>query len=185
MDFSGKTLRKLVIPLVIEQTLAIAMGMADTVMVSSCGEAVVSGISLIDQISVLLVGLFSALAAGGSIVCAQFLGHGDRKLVSRSSAQLFLAVGFISTVLMIFALVFNNGIINVLYRKLEPDVFANASVYFYILAISFPFLGIYNAGAALFRAIGNSRISMNVSLVANIINIIGNAILIYIFNMNS
>ncbi len=185
MDFSGKSLRKLVIPLVIEQTLAIAMGMADTVMVSSCGEAVVSGISLIDQISVLLVGLFSALAAGGSIVCAQFLGHGDRKLVSRSSAQLFLAVGFISTVLMIFALVFNNGILNVLYRKLEPDVFANASVYFYILAISFPFLGIYNAGAALFRAIGNSRISMNVSLVANIINIIGNAILIYIFNMGA
>ena len=185
MDFSGKSLQKLVIPLVIEQTLAIAMGMADTVMVSSCGEAVVSGISLVDQISVLLVGLFSALAAGGSIVCAQFLGHGDKELVSRSSAQLFLAVGFISSVLMTIALIFNNGILNVLYRKIEPDVFSNASIYFYFLALSFPFLGIYNAGAALFRAIGNSRISMNVSLVANIINIIGNAILIYIFKMGA
>ena len=185
MDFSGKSLQKLVIPLVIEQTLAIAMGMADTVMVSSCGEAVVSGISLVDQISVLLVGLFSALAAGGSIVCAQFLGHGDKELVSKSSAQLFLAVGFISSMLMTIALLFNNGILHGLYRKLEPDVFSNASIYFYILAVSFPFLGIYNAGAALFRAIGNSKISMNVSLVANILNIIGNAILIYIFKMGA
>ncbi len=185
MDFSGKSLQKLVIPLVIEQTLAIAMGMADTVMVSSCGEAVVSGISLVDQISVLLVGLFSALAAGGSIVCAQFLGHGDKELVSKSSAQLFLAVGFISSMLMTIALLFNNGILHGLYRKLEPDVFSNASIYFYILAVSFPFLGIYNAGAALFRAIGNSKISMNVSLIANILNIIGNAILIYIFKMGA
>ena len=185
MDFSGKSLQKLVIPLVIEQTLAIAMGMADTVMVSSCGEAVVSGISLVDQISVLLVGLFSALAAVGSIVCAQFLGHGDKELVSKSSAQLFLAVGFISSMLMTIALLFNNGILHGLYRKLEPDVFSNASIYFYILAVSFPFLGIYNAGAALFRAIGNSKISMNVSLIANILNIIGNAILIYIFKMGA
>ena len=185
MDFSGKSLQKLVIPLVIEQTLAIAMGMADTIMVSSCGEAAVSGISLVDQISVLLVGLFSAMAAGGSIVCAQFLGHGDKQLVSKSSAQLFLAVGAISCVLMTIALVFNNGILNVLYRKIEPDVFSNASVYFYLIALSFPFLGIYNAGAALFRAIGNSRISMNVSFVANILNIIGNAILIYIFKMGA
>ena len=185
MDFSGKSLQKLVIPLVIEQTLAIAMGMADTVMVSSCGEAAVSGISLVDQISVLLVGLFSAMAAGGSIVCAQYLGHGDKQLVSKSSAQLFLAVGAISCVLMTVALVFNNGILNVLYRKIEPDVFSNASVYFYMIALSFPFLGIYNAGAALFRAIGNSKISMNVSFVANILNIIGNAILIYIFKMGA
>ena len=185
MDFSGKSLQKLVIPLVIEQTLAIAMGMADTIMVSSCGEAAVSGISLVDQISVLLVGLFSAMAAGGSIVCAQFLGHGDKQLVSKSSAQLFLAVGAISCVLMTIALVFNNGILNVLYRKIEPDVFSNSSVYFYMIALSFPFLGIYNAGAALFRAIGNSRISMNVSFVANILNIIGNAILIYIFKMGA
>ena len=185
MDFSGKSLQKLVIPLVIEQTLAIAMGMADTIMVSSCGEAAVSGISLVDQISVLLVGLFSAMAAGGSIVCAQFLGHGDKQLVSKSSAQLFLAVGAISCVLMTIALVFNNGILNVLYRKIEPDVFSNASVYFYMIALSFPFLGIYNAGAALFRAIGNSKISMNVSFVANILNIIGNAILIYIFKMGA
>ena len=185
MDFSGKSLQKLVIPLVIEQTLAIAMGMADTVMVSSCGEAVVSGISLVDQISVLLVGLFSALAARGSIVCAQLLGHGDKELVSKSSAQLFLAVGFISSMLMTIALLFNNGILHGLYRKLEPDVFSNASIYFYILAVSFPFLGIYNAGAALFRAIGNSKISMNVSLIANILNIIGNAILIYIFKMGA
>ncbi len=185
MDFSDRSLRKLIIPLVIEQTLAITMGMADTVMVSSCGETVVSGISLVDQINVLLVGLFSALAAGGSIVVAQFMGHGDDKLVKKASAQLFLAVVFISTVFMAIAIVFNNGILNLLYKKIEPDVFSSASVYFYIVAVSFPFLGLYNSGAALFRAIGNSKISMNVSFVANILNIIGNAILIYVFHLGA
>ena len=108
MDFSDRSLRKLIIPIVIEQTLAITMGIADTVMVSSCGEAVVSGISLIDQINVLLVSLFTALAAGGSIVVAQFLGHGDDKLVKKASAQLFLAVVFISTLIMLIAILFNN-----------------------------------------------------------------------------
>ena len=185
MDFSDRSLRKLIIPIVIEQTLAITMGIADTVMVSSCGEAVVSGISLIDQINVLLVSLFTALAAGGSIVVAQFLGHGDDKLVKKASAQLFLAVVFISTLFMLIAILFNNGILNLLYKKIEPDVFDSASVYFYIVAVSFPFLGIYSSGAALFRAIGNSKLSMNISLIANIINIAGNAVLIYIFNMGA
>ncbi len=185
MEFSDKSIRKLIIPIVIEQTLAITMGIADTVMVSSCGEPVVSGISLVDQINVLLVSLFSALAAGGSIVVAQFMGHGDDKLVKKASAQLFLAVVFISTVFMCIAVIFDNSILNLLYKKLEPEVFSNASVYFCIVALSFPFLGIYNSGAALFRAIGNSKISMNISFVANIINIAGNALLIYGLKMGA
>lgn len=185
MEFSDKSIRKLIIPIVIEQTLMITMGIADTVMVSSCGESVVSGISLVDQINVLLVSLFSALAAGGSIVVAQFLGHGDEKLVKKASAQLFLSVVFVSTLFMLIAILFNNGILNLLYKKIEADVFKSASVYFYIVAVSFPFLGIYSSGAALFRAIGNSKISMNISFIANVINIAGNALLIYVFHMGA
>ena len=185
MEFSDKDLQKLVVPVVIEQVLAVLMGLADTVMVSSCGGAVVSGISLVDQISVLLVGLFSALAAGGSIVSAQYVGHGERKLVSKSASQLYLSMGFISSLFAVFAIVFNNQILNIIYRNLEPDVFSSASVYFFFIALSFPFLGLYNAGTALFRAFGNTKISMNISLIANILNIIGNAMLIYVFKMGA
>ena len=179
MLFSQDALRKLLWPLIIEQFLAIAMGMADTVMAASCGEAVVSGISLVDSICVLLIGLFTAMASGGAVVAAQYMGHGDKEMVGRASNQLFIAVGGVALLFMTIALIWNKGLLALLYGNVEADVMSAARIYFYIVAVSFPFLGIYNGGAALFRAIGDSKVSMKVSLVANLVNIAGNAILIY------
>ena len=179
MLFSDKDLKKLIGPLVIEQLLAVTIGMADTIMVASCGEASVSGISLVDTISVLLVGLFGAMASGGAVVAAQYMGKKDREMVGRASNQLFLAVGGVSLLFMAVALVGNGFILNLIYGGVEADVMEAARIYFYITAVSYPFLGIYNGGAALFRAIGNSKISMQVSIVANVINVVGNAVLIY------
>ena len=179
MLFSQDTLKKLLWPLIIEQFLAVAMGMADTVMVASCGEASVSGISLVDSICVLLIGLFTAMASGGAVVAAQYMGRGDKEMVGRASNQLFLAVGGVALLFMTISLIFNRGLLNLLYGNVEADVMSAARTYFYIVAVSFPFLGIYNGGAALFRAVGDSKVSMKVSLVANLMNIAGNAILIY------
>ena len=179
MLFSQDALKKLLWPLIIEQFLAIAMGMADTVMAASCGEAVVSGISLVDSICVLLIGLFTAMASGGAVVAAQYMGHGDKEMVGRASNQLFLAVGGVALLFMMIALIWNRGLLALLYGNVEADVMNAARIYFYIVAVSFPFLGIYNGGAALFRAVGDSKVSMKVSLVANLVNIAGNAILIY------
>lgn len=179
MLFSQDALKKLLWPLIIEQFLAIAMGMADTVMAASCGEAVVSGISLVDSICVLLIGLFTAMASGGAVVAAQYMGHGDKEMVGRASNQLFLAVGGVALLFMTIALIWNRGLLALLYGNVEADVMNAARIYFYIVAVSFPFLGIYNGGAALFRAVGDSKVSMKVSLVANLVNIAGNAILIY------
>ena len=179
MLFSQDALKKLLWPLIIEQFLAIAMGMADTVMAASCGEAVVSGISLVDSICVLLIGLFTAMASGGAVVAAQYMGHGDKEMVGRASNQLFLAVGGVALLFMTIALIWNKGLLALLYGNVEADVMNAARIYFYIVAVSFPFLGIYNGGAALFRAVGDSKVSMKVSLVANLVNIAGNAILIY------
>ena len=179
MLFSQDALKKLLWPLIIEQFLAIAMGMADTVMAASCGEAVVSGISLVDSICVLLIGLFTAMASGGAVVAAQYMGHGDKEMVGRASNQLFIAVGGVALLFMTIALIWNKGLLALLYGNVEADVMNAARIYFYIVAVSFPFLGIYNGGAALFRAVGDSKVSMKVSLVANLVNIAGNAILIY------
>ena len=179
MLFSQDALKKLLWPLIIEQFLAIAMGMADTLMAASCGEAVVSGISLVDSICVLLIGLFTAMASGGAVVAAQYMGHGDKEMVGRASNQLFIAVGGVALLFMTIALIWNRGLLALLYGNVEADVMSAARIYFYIVAASFPFLGIYNGGAALFRAVGDSKVSMKVSLVANLVNIAGNAILIY------
>ena len=179
MLFSQDALKKLLWPLIIEQFLAVAMGMADTVMVASCGEAAVSGISLVDSICVLLIGLFTAMASGGAVVAAQYMGRGDKEMVGRASNQLFLAVGGVALLFMTVALIFNRGLLSLLYGNVEADIMSAARIYFYIVAVSFPFLGIYNGGAALFRAVGDSKVSMKVSLVANVMNIAGNALLIY------
>lgn len=181
--FTDKALKKLIFPLVVEQLLAVAMGMFDTMMVASCGEAAVSGISIVDTISILLIGLFGAMASGGAVVAAQYIGRRDQAKVARSSNQLFLAVGGLALFLMVVALLFNRQILHLIYGNIEADVMSNARIYFYLSAVSYPFLGIYNGGAALFRAVGNSKVSMFVSLIANVLNVAGNAVLIYGFGL--
>lgn len=181
--FSNRQLRRLIFPLVIEQILAVTMGMADTIMVASCGEAAVSGISLVDTISLLLIGLFGAMAAGGSVVSAQYLGRKDEKNVARAAGQLFLAVGGLSIILMAVMLLFNQSLLRLIYGAIEEDVMSNARTFFYLSAVSYPFLAFYNSGAALFRAVGNSGVSMMISLFANVFHIALNALLIFVFHM--
>ena len=177
--FSGKQLRQLIFPLVVEQILAVFMGMADTIMVASCGEEAVSGISIVDTINVLLIGLFGAMAAGGSVVTAQYMGRRDEKSVARASGQLFLAIGGLSIFLMAVTLLFNQQLLRLIYGNISPEVMNNGRTYFYISSLSYPFLAFYNSSAALFRTSGNSKVSMQVSLAANLCNIAGNALLIY------
>lgn len=182
--FSGKDLKKLIVPLIIEQTLAMTVGMADTMMIASKGEAAMSGVSIVDSIAVLMIGLFSALATGGAVVASQFIGQKDTKSANRAANQLVVVMGSVALVLMAVALLFNKQILHLIYGTVEADVMAYARTYFYISAVSFPFLSLYNAGAALFRAMGNSKISMKVSLVMNGINVLGNAFFLFVLHMS-
>ena len=182
--FSGEKLKKLVVPLIIEQTLAMTVGMADTMMIASRGEAAMSGVSIVDSIAVLMIGLFTALATGAAVVASQFIGQKDIKNAGRAANQLVVVMGSASLLLMAIALIFNKQILHLIYGTVEADVMAYARTYFYISAASFPFLALYNAGAALFRAMGNSKISMKVSLIMNGINIAGNAFFLFVLNMS-
>ncbi len=181
--FTKKQLIKLIIPLMIEQLLAVTVGMADMMMVASAGEAAVSGVALVDTFSLLLISLFAALATGGAVVSAQYLGNKEFKKACKSANQLLLSTAVLSFTLMLIALIGNYGILKLIYGNIDLVVFNNARKYFYITAVSFPFLGIYNSCAALFRAMGNSKISMKVSIIMNVINVVGNAILVFGFHL--
>ena len=181
--FTKKDIARLMIPLVIEQVLAVAIGMADTMMVSSCGEAAVSGVSLVDSINILLINIFSALATGGAIICSQFIGRDDKENTNKAAKQLVASVFLVSSIIMVFCLFLNQPILSVVFPNTDNSVMTNCVTYFFWSAISYPFLGLYNAGAALFRSMGNSKITMIVSVTMNLLNITGNAILIFGFQM--
>ena len=183
--FPKERLRRLILPLIIEQTLAVTIGMADTVMVSAAGEAAISGVSLVDQINILLISVFSALTTGGAVVSAQYMGRDDKKSASLAATQLLWLSTLITVFLAAACLLFNNPILGFIYGAVEPDVMSSAEIYFYITALSYPAIGIYNSCAALFRSMGNSGITLIISLLMNLINICGNAILIYGFSMGA
>ncbi len=183
--FSKKQLQKLIFPLIVEQVLAITVGMVDTMMISYAGESAISGVSLVDMINVLLINIFAAVATGGAVVVSQYLGHGNRKNACRAAEQLITVSVVISTGLMLVSLLFREQILRLLFGAVEADVMENAMIYFLISAFSFPFLGVFNAGAATYRSMGNSRISMQVSAGMNVFNAIGNAILIFGFQMGT
>lgn len=183
--FSRDALIRLIIPLIIEQLLLMTVGMADTVMVTTAGEATVSGVSLVDNINTLIIQIFSALSTGGAVVVAQYLGRQETHSAKTAAKQLLYAMTGISVVLMILALIFRQHILSLIFGQVEPAVMDSALVYFLLTAAAYPFMGIYNAGAALFRAMGNSKVSMINSFIINVINILVNAILIFGFGMGA
>lgn len=192
--FSKKDLQKLIIPLIIEQLLGISVGMFDTIMISSLGESAVSGVSLVDMLNVLMINIFAALATGGAVICAYELGK-IKKLMeqdtsvkndfpgARSAAKQLLIVLLVASILVAgLALFFRVGLLRLCFGAIEDDVMSNALTYFVISAISYPFIAIYNGLAALFRTMGNSKITMIASFFMNLLNICGNALFIYVFN---
>ena len=178
--FSNKSLIKLIIPLVIEQGLTILVGMVDGVMVSSAGEAAISGVSLVDMINAVILVLFAALATGGSVVTSQFLGARDMEKARRSVGQLILMAIALGIATMVPCLIFDKQLMKLCFGAIEPDVMEAGLKYLRITALSFPFIALYNAGAAIFRSSGNSKVSMQASFLMNVINVVGNAFCIFV-----
>lgn len=183
MLFSKQDLKKLILPLVFEQALAITVGMADSMMVSSAGEAAISGVSLVDMLNNLIISVLSALATGGAVVTSQYIGAGEHERARRSAKQLIYTVGMITIGITILVMLLNRPLLRLFFGKIEEDVMDNAVIYLLITALSFPFLAVYNSCAALFRSMGNSKITFKVSLLMNVINVVGNAIGIFVLHL--
>ena len=177
--YSNRALLALFVPLLIEYSLEFLVGFADSVMVASLGEAAISGVSLVDFLVQLLIFSFSALATGGAVVAGQYLGDNQIDKAQNSATQLVWFSTILSTVLMIAVVVLRHFLIGILFGHIEVDVWVNADVYLYIVALSIPFLAIYNAGAAIFRTTNNASLPMIVLLVCDVLNVIGNAFCIY------
>ena len=181
--FTNRMLLTLLWPLVVEQALNVLVGMSDTVMVSSVGEAAISGVSLVDMINYLILNIFAALATGGAVITSQFLGAKKPGEASRSAGQLVTLSSILGTAVMALCLLLRGPMLRLFFGSIADDVFQAAMIYFTITAISYPFLALYNAGAAIFRSVGNSEVSMRVSVIMNITNIVGNAFCIFVLRM--
>lgn len=181
--YNNKALWLLLVPIVIEQLLNSLMGMVDTMMVSNIGSEAISAVSLVDSINNLIAQVFSAMAAGASILCSQYIGSKDLKAANKTAKQVVLTVVAISLSLVAISLVLRERLLAFIFGQIEPGVMRNSLDYFLITVISYPFLALFGAGAAFFRAGGDSKFPMKVSIISNVLNVGGNALFIFGFNM--
>ena len=180
--FSRNDLVRLIIPLIVDQFLQVAVGLSDSIMVARVGEAAVSGVSLVDTVMLLIINIFTALATGGAVIAGQYLGRKDPKTGCEATAQLFNFTFLFSIFIMILGYLGQNVILYHVFGKIEPEVMKDSRTYLLIVLSSIPMIAMYNAGAAIFRAMGNSNIAMKTSLLMNSINVFGNALLIFGFH---
>ena len=181
--FTNRMIRNLLIPVVLEQLLNSIMGTADTMMVSNVGSAAISAVSLVDSINVLVIQAFSALAAGGAIVCAQYIGQRNREKANESARQVLFIITAISVAVSLFCLVFQKPLLRLIFGSVEEKVMRASEIYFFYTALSFPFIAAYDSAASIFRAQDNTRGPMTISMISNVMNIAGNAIMIWAFHM--
>ena len=181
--FTNCMIRSLLIPVVLEQLLNSIMGTADTMMVSNVGSAAISAVSLVDSINILVIQAFSALAAGGAIVCAQYIGQQNQERANESARQVLFIITLISIVVSAICLGFKKPLLRLIFGSVEADVMRASEIYFFYTALSFPFIALYDAAASIFRAQDNTKGPMTISMISNIMNIVGNAIMIWGFHM--
>ena len=179
--FTNRMIRNLLVPVVLEQILNSIMGTADTMMVSNVGSAALSAVSLVDSINVLLIQAFSALAAGGAIVCAQYIGQRNYEKANMSARQVLFIITAISVVVSAVCLIFQKPLLRLIFGAV--DAMRASEIYFFFTALSFPFIAAYDSAASIFRAQENTKGPMTISMISNIMNIGGNAVLIWVFHL--
>ena len=181
--FTNKKLVGLTIPIILDALLAIVAGMVDSAMVSSAGEAAVSAVSLVDAINLLFLTAIAGMTIGGSVVTSQYIGHREYKRASITANQILYLATAIATIIMVVLLVLRVPVLRFVYSKIEPDVFENAVVYFGFTLLGYPFFAMGSASGAVLRSMGKNRQAVYITIFYNILNVIGNATLIYGFKL--
>ena len=178
--FSNAALKAMIVPLVIEQMLQMVVGLADTMMVSYAGEAVVAGVGLDTMVYTIFIYLFTAISAGGAVVVSQYIGSKSKENAEKAASQIFHIAGLLSLACMALMLIFGSALLQAMYPATEAATMEACKTYMWIVTLSFPANAVYNAGAAIYRSMGETKITMWVSLLANLVNVAGNAIGIFV-----
>ena len=180
--FSNKDLKNLIVPLFLEQLLMALVGIADVFVIGFVGEAAVSGVSLVNSFNTIFINLFTALASGGAVVISQYIGRKEEKHAGEAATQLLTASVLLSVVISVVILIFNGSLMRLIFGKVEADVMDACVTYLRISAYSYPALAVYNAGAALYRSFGKTSTTMYISIIANILNVAGNCIGVFVLH---
>lgn len=180
--FSNRELKNMIVPLFLEQLLVMLVGMADTLVVSYVGEAAVSGVSLVNQFNTIFIYLFTALASGGAIIISQYIGRGEHGNAGKAASQLLLFSILSSAFSAVAVLVWNEGLLRLMFGRVEESVMRSCITYLRISAYSYPALAVYNAGAAVYRSMGKTSVTMYLSVASNLINVIGNLIGVFVLD---
>ena len=181
--FTNKKLIALMLPLAVDQLLNSFMGTVDTLVVSNLGSAAISAVSLVDSINILVVQAFFALASGGTVVCSHYLGCEKKERATNAARQLVFITFAMSLVIAIACHLFSNQLLGVIFGQVEPAVMDNAKKYFFFSAMSYPFIALYDDGACILRAQENSKLPMQISFVANGINVALNLIFVWVLHL--
>lgn len=182
MMFSNKDLKNMIVPMFFEQLLVMLVGIVDTFVISYAGESAVSGVSLVNSFNTIFIYLFTALASGGAVVISQYIGKKDKENSVKSSSQLFMFSTIFSIMIAVLVLIFNESLLKLLFGEVENSVMDACITYLRISAYSYPAIAIYNAGAALYRSMGKTKLTMYISIVSNIINAVGNMISVFVLH---
>ncbi len=183
MLFSDKDLKAMIVPLFLEQLLVMLVGIADTLVVSHAGEAAVSGVSLVNQFNTIFIYLFTALASGGAVVISQYIGRKEQEQAGKSASQLLMSGTVFSLATAVLVLIGNEGMLRLLFGRVEDSVMDACVMYLRISAYSYPALAVYNSGAAVYRSLGRTNVTMYISVLSNIINVIGNVIGVFVLHV--
>ncbi|WP_231578423.1 MATE family efflux transporter [Paenibacillus sp. FSL H7-0357] len=183
--FSNKDLSKLFIPLIVEQFLEFSVGLISSIMIAAVSEAAVSGVSLVEFVMALLISIFAALATGGAVIAGQFLGNKQENEARKVCNQLIWLLGCLGLIVMLLIYLMKNFILHGLFGQISEEVYGHANTYLMIVALSIPALALYNAGAVIFRTMGNSKLPMKIMLYMNILNVVGNVLFVYLFDMGT
>ena len=182
--YTKEQLRRLLIPLMFEQVLTALMGSVDTIMVTNIGSAAISAVSLVDSLNILIINIFAAMATGGAIICAQYLGSNQKDKANQALKQLIFSVTLISILIITLpCILFRRPLLSLIFGSVEKNVMDNSLNYLFITALSYPFIALYNAGAASFRTSQNSRLPMAIAFGSNILNILGNIFFIFTLSL--
>lgn len=176
--FTGKSIRKLLIPLIFEQLMIVMVGLVDTMMLSGVGQNALAAFSLVDSINLLFMQVFMAVGAGGSIIAAQYIGNKDRKGAESTATQTLILVLMISIFMALPGLLFTGPLLSLIYPSISSGIRAYARQYFFLTCLSYPLYALYNSGTSMLYAQGFSRLSMLTSVVMNSAKILLNLVLI-------